>query len=179
MSPARIGFGTRLLHWSSAALVAAVFGLAWSFSVLGPGATSGRLVELHRSVGLTILGLTLARLIWRALRPLPPLPSSPAWEVWLARVVQALLYVALVVQPLLGWIGSSAQGDAVSYLGLFALPDLVDADPDRADIIFGLHRTTGFCILAFLTLHISGALRHAVLKRDGVLRRMLTGQALP
>ena len=172
-----IGLGTRLLHWLSAALVAVVFGLAWSFNALGHGETSGRLVEVHRSVGLSLLGLTLLRLLWRALRPLPPLPRGPAWEVWLARGVQALLYIGLVAQPLIGWAGSSSQGDTVSYLGLFTLPDLLDADPDRAERIFALHKTIGIAILALLTLHIAGALRHALVKRDGVLRRMVTGQA--
>lgn len=173
-----IGRGTRLLHWLSAALVAAAFGLAWSFNALAPGQTSGRLVEVHRSVGLTILGVTALRLGWRALHPLPPLPRSPAWEVWLARGVQALLYVGLLSQPLIGWAGSSAQGDTVSYLGLVALPDLVDADPDRAERIFGFHKTIGITILVLLALHVAGALRHGLLKRDGVLRRMVTGQAV-
>ena len=173
-----IGWGVRLFHWFSAALLAGAFGLAWSFDALGPGATAGRLVTIHRSVGLTILGVTVLRLAWRAFHPLPPLPRSPAWERWLARAVQAALYLALLAQPLLGWAASTAQGDSVIYLGLWTLPDLVDADPNRADQLFGLHKSLGFVLLGLVALHVAGALRHA-LHRDGVLRRMVTGAPLP
>ena len=173
-----IGLGVRLFHWLSAALLAGTFGLAWSFDALGPGATAGWLVTIHRSVGLTILGLTVLRLAWRAAHPLPPLPRGPGWEHWLARVVQTALYLALFAQPLLGWAASTAQGDSVSYLGLWPLPDLVEADPDRADQFFALHKTLGFILLGLVGLHIAGALRHG-LQRDGVLGRMLTGTPLP
>ena len=167
-----------MLHWIAAALVAAVFGLAWWFAALGPSKTAGRLVDIHRSVGLAILALTAMRLAWRALHPLPPLPRCPAREVWLARGVQAALYFALLAQPLLGWASSSAQGDAVTLLGAVTLPDLVEVDPDRAERIFALHKLVGFAILALIALHVAGALRHGLIRRDGVVRRMVTGEAV-
>lgn len=170
-----VGRGTRLLHWLSAALLAGAFGLAWSFDALGPGETAGRLVTIHRSVGLTILGITALRLAWRGFHPLPPLPRGPAWEHWLARAVQTGLYGALLAQPLLGWAASGAQGDSVSLLGLVPLPDLVDPDPDRADALFALHKTLGFALLGLVAFHVAGAARHGV-RRDGVLRRMVTGR---
>ena len=172
-----IGRGVRLFHWGSAALVAAAFGLAWSFDALGPGATAGRLVAIHRTVGLTILAVTALRLAWRAAHPLPP-HAGPAWELWLARAVQAGLYAGLVAQPLLGWVASNAQGDSVGLLGLFPVPDLVDPDPDRADALFALHKALGWTLLGLLGLHVAGALRHGWM-RDGVLRRMVTGAPPP
>ena len=173
-----IGLATRAFHWISAALVLAAFGLAWSFDTLGPGQTAGLLVDIHRSVGLTILALTALRLAWRAFHPLPPLPRGPAWEAWLASGVQVALYLALLAQPLLGWASSSALGDTVTYLGAVTLPDLVEADSDRAEWIFAIHKAVGFAILALITLHAAGALRHGLIKRDGVLRRMTTGRPI-
>ena len=170
-----IGVVTRALHWLTAVLLAAAFGLAWSFNTLGPGGTAGRLVDIHRSVGLTILGLTTVRLVWRLFHPLPALPLAPRWEQWLARGVQAAFYPLLVAQPVLGWVGSSAQGDTVAYLGALTLPDLVDVDPDFAERIFGAHKLVGFVLLGLMALHVAGALRHALLKGDGVLRRMAAG----
>jgi len=115
------------------------------------------------------------RLAWRAFHPSPPLPHGPAWEVWLANGVQAALYLMLLAQPVLGWALSSAQGDSVTFFSFVVLPDLVDVDPDRAEWIFRLHKLVGFAILVLVALHAAGALRHGLTKRDGVLRRMVTG----
>ena len=154
----------------------AAFGLAWSFNALSPGSAAGRFVDMHRTVGLTILGLTTLRLVWRVFNPLPVLPHSPAWEARLARCVQAGLYVMLLAQPLLGWAASSAQGDAVTYLGLVTLPDIVGMDQADADFFFRLHKLVGFSILGLIGFHVAGPLRHGLVRRDGVLRRMVTGQ---
>ena len=175
--PRGVGRGVRLRPWLTVALLAAAFGLAWSFDALGPGATAGRLVTIHRSVGLTILGVTALRLAWRAAHPLPA-HAGPAWERWLAHTVQAVLYAGLLAQPLLGWAASGAEGDSVTYLGLVPLPDLLDPDPDRADQLFALHKLLGFALLGLVGLHVAGALRHAW-HRDGVMRRMVTGAAVP
>ncbi|WP_131114439.1 cytochrome b [Lichenihabitans psoromatis] len=173
----RLGVTTRALHWATAALVAGGFGAAWLFNTLGPSPTAAKLVEIHRSIGLCILLVTLARVTWRTTHPLPPVPSAP-WERWLAWTVQALLYLALLAMPILGWLGSNAQGDTVTFLGLLPLPDLVEANQDLGDRLFVLHGWLGYGILALLALHIAGALRHRFIKRDDVLQRMTTGRSL-
>lgn len=172
-----IGRSTRYLHWGSALLVASAFALAWTFSAMGPGEISSRLVGIHRSVGLTILLLAIARVTSRLVVPLPPLPrSTRAWERRLAWTVQAALYVCLLAMPVVGWFGSGADADTVSFLGLLTLPDLTGPDQDMADRAFRLHEVIGYAILALTAFHVAGALRHHFVKRDGVLTRMLTGR---
>ncbi|WP_131114685.1 cytochrome b [Lichenihabitans psoromatis] len=173
----RLGFTTRALHWATAALVAGGFGAAWLFNALGPSPTAAKLVEIHRSIGLCILLVTLTRVVWRMTHPLPPVPSAP-WERWLAGTVQAMLYLALMAMPVLGWLGSNAQGDNVTFLGVLPLPDLVEANQDIGDRLFVLHGWLGYGILALLSLHIAGALRHRFIKKDRVLQRMTTGLPL-
>ncbi|MCW6512654.1 cytochrome b [Lichenifustis flavocetrariae] len=173
----RLGITTRALHWTTAALVACGFGAAWLFNVLGPGPTAATLVEIHRSIGLCILLVTVARAVWRMMHPLPPVPSAP-WERWLAGTVQALLYLALLTMPILGWLGSNAQGDTVAFLGVISLPDLVEANQNLGDRLFVLHGWLGYAILALLAMHIAGALRHRFIKKDGVLQRMAIGQPI-
>ena len=170
----RLGMTTRALHWTTAALVAGGFGAAWLFDALGPGPIAAKLVEVHRSVGLCILLVTLARVAWRATHPLPAVPGAP-WERWLAGTVQALLYLSLLAMPLLGWLGSNAQGDTVAFLGVMPLPDLLGANQDLGDRVFVLHGWLGYGILALLALHVAGAMRHRFIKKDGVLQRMTTG----
>ena len=168
---------TRFLHWGSALLVVSAFALAWTFSALGPSELSSGLVGIHRSVGLTILLLVVLRVASRALVPLPPLPQTTrTWERGLARLVQGALYLCLLSMPIVGWFGSSANADTVSFLGVFALPDLTGPDQDLADRVFQVHEVIGYMILALTMLHVAGALRHHLVKRDGVLTRMLTGR---
>ena len=173
-----VGLTTRLLHWGSASLVAAAFALAWTFSALGPTDLSARLVPIHRSVGLSLLLLTALRVAWRIAAPLPPHPAdTPPWQTALARTVQASLYAGLLAMPLLGWFGSGAEGDAVSFLGIVPLPDLTEPDQELADRVFRLHGWLGYAIVALISLHVAGALRHHLLKRDGVLPRMARGSS--
>ena len=178
VAPGRIGGVTRSIHWTTAGLLLCGFGAAWVFTNIGPGRVAATLVEFHRTIGLSILGLTGARIVWRMVRPLPPLPShTPFWEALLARGVQVLLYAALIAMPIIGWLGSSANGDDVAFLGLVPLPPLTEPDQDFGDRVFQVHAAVGYAILALLVLHISGALRHHLLKRDGVLTRMVSGTA--
>ena len=172
--PARFSATARAFHWASAALVAAMFTLAWTFGALGPGALGASLVNLHRSVGVTLFALVAARLAWRLAHPLPPLPPDTApWERRLARSVQVLLYAALLAMPAIGWAASDMAGDTVRVFGLLALPSVLPMDEDRSDLLFAVHGWVATALLALVALHVAGALRHRFLKRDGVLERML------
>ncbi len=173
-----VGRVTRGLHWSSALLLVGSFSLAWSVAALGPTDLSSKLLQGHRSVGLTLLLLTALRVTWRIAVPLPSHPPGTAvWETWLARLVQGALYTCLVAMPILGWFGSGAEGDSVSLFGILPLPDLTEPDQDLADRVFQIHGALGYAILALLALHVAGALRHHFVRRDDVLRRMLPAPA--
>ena len=176
---AKLGAVTRALHWSVALLLPMAFILAWSFAALGPSEASAVLVTVHRSVGLAILVLMVVRASWRMAHRFPPHPdATPWWEVMLANTVQAALYASLVAMPILGWMGSSAEGDEVRFLGLVPLPDVLPYSQDVADRIFSLHGALGYTIVALVTLHVAGALRHHFVKRDGVLRQGHSKKAL-
>ena len=67
--------------------------------------------NIHKLVGLIILMLTLLRLGWRFINPMPMLsPFTPLWERIAERTVHTLLYIAIIAMPIAGWIGSSAAG---------------------------------------------------------------------
>ena len=74
--------------------------------------------NLHKSIGMTIFALMAIRLAWRAAHPPPPLPPMAAWQVQLSRFTHALLYVALLLQPLVGYLGSEVSGYPVKYFGV-------------------------------------------------------------
>lgn len=165
----------RILHWLVALCVIAAIVAGILMVNASPGARQNQLYEWHWSLGATIFVLMLLRLIARFSSPPPPLPASvPGWQRTAAHVVHAFLYVALLVQPILGYIGKAAFGGTIPYFGLFNVPVLIAKDQAMAEWVLEIHTYLGFTIAALVVVHVAAALSHAV-KLDGVFNRMVTG----
>lgn len=100
----------KTLHWLVTALVVLQFVLAWTMPEIKRGQPATGLVDLHLSVGATILVLLLLRLAWRVTHPVPPVPDDlPVWQQWASRMTHYAFYVLLVVMPLAGWAWASGR----------------------------------------------------------------------
>src|SRR3979490_1910450 len=108
-----------VLHWLIAILVIAQF--AWGWWMLGiPKQPVGPRVDafnLHKSIGMTILALMVVRILWRIGHPPPPWRGVPGGQDSAARSNPVLLYAALVIQPLAGYLGSEFSGFPVKFFG--------------------------------------------------------------
>jgi cytochrome b561 len=168
------------LHWLIALVVIAQF--AWGWWMQGiPKQPSGPRVDafnLHKSVGLAVLALMLVRLSWRVAHRPPALPVMPPWQATLARVTHRLLYLVLFLMPLSGYLGSVWSGYPVKVFGLM-LPGWNWKDPALKDLASGVHLVTACVLAAAVVLHVAGALKHALVDRDGLLRRMTWISASP
>lgn len=135
------------------------------------------LYQTHKSVGLTVLALTLARIGWRLINAVPPLPASmPAWERWAAHVSHFLFYVLMLAIPLSGWAMASASplGIPTIWFGLFEVPALpVGVGEDPHEQFEDLHELLGNLMILLVLVHVGAALKHHFWDRDGVLKRML------
>ncbi len=121
----------RTLHWATAILVL----LQLPLGIVIANEWGGRLQDLlyngHKSIGALILPLVAARLIYRLTHRPPALPDDiPPVQRLAAQVTHWALYALLIVQPLLGWMGTSAYPAPVPFFGLFNLPPLLG--PNRA-----------------------------------------------
>jgi cytochrome b561 len=171
------------LHWLIAILMLTNIGLAWYFGTLkGPAEVAP--LALHKSIGITVLLLTLARIGWRLAFPPPPLPAHmAAWERAAAKTTHLIFYVLMLAMPLSGWAMVSASPlirvhptvlygyipwPAVPYPGL---------DSDQLHAIRKLagrtHATLAWVAYATIALHVAAALKHQFWDRDDVLARML------
>lgn len=162
-----------LLHWSIAALVLAQIALGIYMQSIAKVPVGPRVdaYNLHKSMGIAILALMLVRIGWRIAHSPPPLPPMPRWQRAAAHASHAILYAALVAQPLIGFAGSVASGYPVRLFGL-TLPKLWPRDDALKDALSTAHLVVAIVLVATITLHVAAALRHAT-ARDGVLRRML------
>lgn len=172
----RYGALSRLLHWLIAGGIVLQFVLAKLAKLAD--ADEARLKQLavlanHKSVGITILGLALVRLLWRLISALPPLPASmSSVQRRVSYASHWLLYVLLFVMPLSGWLMSSASAYSVSWFNLFTLPDLVAPNSDLKDLMLLLHDWLANGLFALALLHVAAALKHHFLDKDDVMRRM-------
>jgi cytochrome b561 len=166
-----------LLHWLVAALVIAQVCWGWWMQEIPkqPAGLRADAFNLHKSVGLTILALMIVRLGWRLGHRPPPLPPIPAWQARLAHAVQALLYVALFAMPVAGYLGSVWSGYPVKYFGL-TLPGWGAKDVALKDAMSAVHLGTSLVLVGLVALHLAGALKHALVDRDGLLARMGVGR---
>ncbi len=163
-----------VFHWGTALLVVAQV-LLITASEATEGPTAREFVTLHKSVGLSILALTLARIGWRLANPAIPLPiETPRWQKLTARATHVLFYVLLIGLPLGGWAASSAGGREIEWFGLFSWPLLpLPLDRELAGTIMDLHKAGVKVLYVLLALHVLGALKHHFMDRDNVLRRMI------
>jgi cytochrome b561 len=165
---------TRLMHWLTAGLMLLVFVLAFSIDRTSSRASHMVLLQLHRSVGITIWCLTLARLVWRHFAEYPDWPGDmpPTMRV-AARTSEYALYALLLAQPILGLLQTSAHGDHVNLFFLGQLPPLIENNRPLARLLLTAHKSVGFLLLGLVTLHVSAALFHHLWRRDDTLTAML------
>ena len=153
--------GAIWFHWIIAALVVANLLIGFFHEDFDKAARTW-MMFFHKSFGLTVLALSLGRLIWR-LRHRPPAfdPVLRAWERSLARATQWLFYALMIAIPLTGWLLVSSAGRATSYFGLFEIGALPVAQGDAAkDGWESVHKNLGIAMITLIALHVAGALKH-------------------
>jgi cytochrome b561 len=171
---ARWGHVSQFLHWLIVVLLIVQVTLASIADDLPLGMKKLAMLARHKSVGITILGLAVLRLLWRWMNPTPALPDTlKPYERVLANLTHAGLYIVLFAMPLSGWMMSSARGFPVSWFGFIQLPDLVTKNKSVYDAMLETHETLAWVLYVIVGLHVLAALKHHFVLKDHVLKRML------
>lgn len=167
--PAQRGF-----HWVTAIIIFAAIGLGIWARLLPPGGgVRPQLLDLHKSLGMTVLFLVVFRLAWRAIRgePVYRRPPDPLTRS-AAQVAHWGLYALMIFMPVSGYVFSGAGGHSVPWFGLFSWPIVVSQDKQIANFAQGLHYAGAWIIGGVLALHVLAVVWHRWVKRDEVLSRM-------
>ncbi len=172
------------LHWVIAALLLTNIGLAWYFNTL-TGTAKIEPTQWHKSIGITVLMLSVARLGWRLAVPAPKLPDYvTGWEKWLAKAVHVLFYVVMLGMPLSGWAMVSASPlikvfpitlyHVVPWPTLSFLANLPHAQMKQAHgVLMATHGLLADLAYGLIVLHVAGALKHQFISNDDVVARMI------
>ncbi len=169
----RWGAVTQAFHWLVVLAVITQLLVGLAFASRPPDAESrAELFPVHTTLGLTILLLMIARLVWRLSNPVPTLEGKlKPWQQKLAHGTHWLLYLLLIGLPIGGYLLVSASGHDIPFFGI-TLPAAIGANDGLKVVIATMHVTGALLLVLLITLHVGGAVRHALILRDGVLRRM-------
>lgn len=183
-SPQRYTTVAIALHWAIAiSIIGMIFG-GWYMTDLPDGAPGQYfLYQLHKSLGITILLLTVTRILWRVMNPPPTLPDDMAgYEKTLSHLVHMGFYGLMIILPLTGWLYSSVSVklDVPTVLyGVISWPDVPFVEALKTEAASGAvnqaHGLLAWVTLALLGLHVAGAIKHEIGSEGGVLKRMVPG----
>jgi cytochrome b561 len=127
--------------------------------------------NLHKSIGVTLLGLIAFRLFWRMTHKAPRMLNSyKPWERRLATGAHHILYLLMFAIPLTGLMQAVSSKYGVKWFGIELLGGLDDKGLRK--IFHEAHEITIIIVLLVLILHVLGALKHKFIDKDDTMKRM-------
>lgn len=175
MTPQRYSRAAISLHWAIAALLAFQLGLGWRMGDLGSASAMYAPFQLHKSIGILVLTLSLARVAVRFARP-RPVAAAGGLAGLLASGVHAGLYAFMIGGPLTGWALVSTAKLKLPTLLFRTIPwPHLPLGPAWHEPAEALHSLLGVVGAGLIVLHVAGALRHhlSTEAEPNVLGRMI------
>lgn len=155
-------------HWTTVALVLGQAYLGFRFGWSEPGPARDEIFLWHKTVGLVILLVVLARLAYRLKSRPPPFPPElPDWERVAAVWNHRLFYILLIAMPIVGWVAVSgyAEGPTTPLLGGIEVPVFPGVSRDAGEVAGQFHKYAAFLLVALMLVHIAAALKHQFVDR--------------
>jgi cytochrome b561 len=173
-TPKSFGIITKAFHWVMAAIMLPQIVVGYVMSGLGEGdPLKGVLIYYHKSMGILLLCLVIARIIWRLTEKNPALPKDmPKWQAVAAEWNLTFLYIMMGLMPLSGLLMSLLGGYPVKFFHYFTLSPLTEKSL-TGYIFFKTHVIGGYIISASIILHVMAAFYHHLIRKDNVLKRMI------
>lgn len=175
---------SKIFHWVMALSVLATTALMYYMVNIGDltievnRAEYSRLLKTHKSLGLLVFFLVVARFVWNRWKTRPPLPQGMSRaQVAASKASHHFLYLAMLVVPLLGWMASMTYGGRTFFFGLFEMPIWLPKNIEWANILQPAHIWLAWGMLAVVGIHTLAALWHHFIKKDATLAQMLPDSA--
>ena len=163
------------LHWLIGLALLAQIGFGFLLDDIAPRGTPARTatINLHKSFGIVLGVLIVARLVWRLMHKAPAWPAvMSARQQRAATLGHRALYACMMVMPLSGYVASNFSKHGIKFFGMTLKP--WGPDLPRVYELFGaLHVATAFVFALLIVGHVAIALKHALVDRDGTFSRIL------
>lgn len=172
------GWPAKALHWIGAVLILLLLGHGWWMTHMTPRPDRLANYAGHSALGYDLLALIILRLLWRWLNPVPELPADlKPWERLAARAGHICLYLLMLIVSVTGWMVATTFRVPMTkdVFGIDVPPLVTTVDRSVRQWLEESHKILAYVLAALVLIHIAGALRHHLLKRNDVLRRMTWG----
>lgn len=169
------GWVSIALHWLLAIAIMALFGLGvWMVDLDYYSPWYHDAPNLHKSIGVCVVGLMLIRFFWLMLNPrVGTVAGHPQRIVFVARIVHRLFYLLVILLGVSGYFISTAEGQPIEVFGLFAVPAYPLNIEKQADQAGDIHFWLAVSLIGLSILHAAAAVKHHVFDKDATLKRML------
>ncbi|GIK50585.1 MAG: cytochrome b [Hyphomonadaceae bacterium] len=165
------------LHWLAAIAIVAMFVTGFRAEMAGDAGDRelrAALMGMHISIGASIVLLLLARVVASYAQPRPAAPEQAPPFKLLAVGTHQLLLLAILIQVVSGPLAVWSGGRAIDVFGLFSIPTpFAERNEGVHELAEVLHAIGRWALIVLISVHVLGALKHAVIDRDGIMRRML------
>ncbi|MDO5652542.1 MAG: cytochrome b [Brachymonas sp.] len=178
-TPKRLSHLTLFLHWTVGLGFLAVLAVGFYMKSTATFA----LYPLHKSFGVLLFALVMARVVWRVINGFPTeMGQHQPWEHTLARVVHWVLLIGTLLMPLSGMLMSIMGGSGLQLFGLELWPNNpmpevpgrnLPLNPALTRFARSMHGIVAWAMVVAIALHVAAAFKHHFIDRDGTLSRML------
>lgn len=165
----------RAFHWLMAAIIFAAIALGiWAYYLDRNSPLKGSLLFVHKSLGLTVLILVIARVIYRLIVGKPPYKRPlPRFNQVGSTTAHLLLYGLMILMPVTGYIFTGAGGHPLPFYGLFEWPNVLPKDKALSQLAGAFHYWGAWAICSLLVVHVLAVVWHNRIKKNDILGRML------
>ncbi|MCT7941195.1 MULTISPECIES: cytochrome b [Shewanella] len=174
-SPAGYGLITIFIHWISAVTVIGLFALGfWMVDLTYYSSWYKTAPDIHKSVGILLLLITILRVLWRfiAIKP-AAVATHKQWEQQSAHWAHRIIYLLMLSIMVSGILISTADGRAIWVFNWFQFPAVGELFDDQADLAGLFHQYAAYSLIGLVIIHAAGALKHHFIDKDSTLIRML------
>ncbi|MBU2969798.1 cytochrome b [Pseudoalteromonas sp. C2R02] len=175
------GYISIIMHWLMALIIFGLFGLGLYMVELSYyDAWYKGSLDLHKSIGMMLVALLLARVCWTVfnIKPKSAVNNASKLEVKAAHFAHIALYILMTALMLSGYLISTADGRDISVFGLVSIPASSIAMQNQEDIAGNIHNILAWSLFLLASAHGLAAVKHHLINKNDTLKRMLKVSAV-
>lgn len=141
---------------------------------LPKGALRGTTFGIHFTIGVVVLTLLAARVIWRMFNNHPDHPpNATQFQIVAARLAHVALYLLLLIMPVTGAFSVWLNGFPLTPFEWLTVPSPVATDKALGKVFSQIYTVIAWMMAATVIAHMLAAIWHHVVMPDQTLVKML------